>query len=207
MEWDAIQATQSWQWLLTHQHWLAGIIIGIAFVESFAVIGIIVPGVVLLAAAAFIAGAGALDLPTTLICAFIGAVFGDGISFLIGRYFHEHINNVWPFKQNRSWLKKGELFFEKYGLFSIVIGRFFGPIRPIMPLAAGTMHMSAVQFYVVNFLSAIAWAPTYILPGFMAGSATHYDPSMQRWLIAGAIVLLLAAAVILKIRSQVNLTD
>jgi hypothetical protein len=41
----------------------------------------------------------------------------------------------------------------------------------------------------------------------MAGSATHYDPSMQRWLIAGAIVLLLAAAVILKIRSQVNQTD
>jgi membrane protein DedA with SNARE-associated domain len=207
MEWEAIQATASWQWLMAHQHWLGGIIIGIAFIESFAVIGIIVPGVVLLAAAAFIAGAGALDLPTTLICAFIGAVIGDGISFLIGRYFHKHINNVWPFKQNRSWLEKGEYFFEKYGLLSIVIGRFLGPIRPIMPLAAGTMHMPAIQFYSVNFLSAIAWAPAYILPGFIAGSATHYDQSMQRWFIAGAIVLLVAGAVILKIRSKVNQTN
>jgi undecaprenyl-diphosphatase len=207
MEWEAIQATESWQWLMTYQHWLGGIIIGIAFIESFAVIGIIVPGVVLLAAAAFIAGTGALDLSTTLVCAFIGAVSGDGISFLIGRYFHEHINNMWPFKKNRSWLVKGESFFEKYGLFSIVIGRFFGPIRPIMPLAAGSMHMSAIQFYSVNFLSAIAWAPTYILPGFMAGSATQYDPSMQRWLIAGTIVLLLVGAVILKIRSTVSQTD
>ena len=49
-----------------------------AFVESFALIGIIVPGVLLLAAAAFIAGTGALSLQATLICAFIGAVAGDG---------------------------------------------------------------------------------------------------------------------------------
>jgi undecaprenyl-diphosphatase len=104
-------------------------------------------------------------------------------------------------------LEKGEYFFEKYGLLSIVIGRFLGPIRPIMPLAAGTMHMPAIQFYSVNFLSAIAWAPAYILPGFIAGSATHYDPSMQRWFIAGAIVLLVAGAVILKIRSKVNQTN
>jgi undecaprenyl-diphosphatase len=204
MEWEAIQATESWQWLIAQQDWLGGIIIGIAFIESFAVIGVIVPGVVLLAAAAFIAGAGALDLPTTLACAFVGAVAGDGISFFIGRYFHEHINNIWPFKNNRSWLEKGESFFEKYGLFSIVIGRFFGPIRPIMPLAAGTMHMSAIQFYSVNILSAIAWAPTYMLPGFMAGSATNYDPSMQRWLIVGTIILLLAGALMLKVRSKVN---
>ncbi|MFQ3324738.1 MAG: membrane protein DedA with SNARE-associated domain [Pseudomonadales bacterium] len=76
-----------------------------------------------------------------------------------------------------------------------------------MPLAAGTMHMPASQFYSVNFLSALAWAPVYILPGFMAGSATDYDPAMQRWLIAGAVVLILTGAVILKIRSKVNQTN
>ncbi len=60
------------------------IIAGIAMLESLALVGVLVPGVLLITAAASMAGHQELALPATLAAAFLGAVAGDGASFLLG---------------------------------------------------------------------------------------------------------------------------
>jgi membrane protein DedA with SNARE-associated domain len=158
-------------WLVEHPGWVGAAVLAIAFVESFAVAGVVVPGVALLAGAAFVAGGGALELSTTLACAFAGAVLGDGSSFLIGRGFAPAVRRSAWMRRHPEWLERGERFFERHGVAGIVLGRFLGPIRPVMPLIAGMMHMRPRLFLSVNLLSALAWAPAYILPGYLVGAS------------------------------------
>ena len=63
--------------------WLLVAILVIALTESLAVVGLVIPGVVLMTAAASLAGHYDLSIPLILGFAFVGAVIGDGISFLL----------------------------------------------------------------------------------------------------------------------------
>ena len=51
-------------------------------------------------------------------------------------------------------LPRGEAFVSKWGVPSIYIGRFFGPLRASVPLAAGIFEMPYWRFQVANFASA-----------------------------------------------------
>lgn len=161
--------------LQTHQGWVAFAIFIISFVESLAIAGVIVPGVMLLFMVAVVAGGGALSLEVSLIWAFAGAVSGDGLSFFLGRYFNESIASVWPVSRYPKLLDSGKAFFDKHGGKSVLIGRFVGPIRPILPMIAGMLHMSPKRFFVFNIISAIGWAPVYILPGYLVGASVSLD--------------------------------
>jgi membrane protein DedA with SNARE-associated domain len=48
---------------------------------------------------------------------------------------------------------------------SIYIGRFFGPLRASVPLAAGIFEMPYWRFQVANFTSAFIWAGVLLLFG------------------------------------------
>ena len=87
------------EWLQVHQDWLALMIGVIAFLESVAVIGLLLPGVVMLFTAASLAGGGALNIWVMLFAGFLGAVLGDGLSFILGQVFHDRIRNWWPFRR------------------------------------------------------------------------------------------------------------
>ena len=179
-------------WLEQHNDWLGVVIFLVAMVESLVAIGIVVPGVAMLFALGAIAGSGALDIYSTLAWAFAGALLGDGVSFWLGYRYHEHLRGCWPFKQYPQWLEHGEVFFNKYGALSVVIGRFVGPVRPIIPVVAGMMDMPPVKFYTVNMLSALGWAPAYLLPGFFTGAALSMGdqfPDQLFYLLTGIVLL------------------
>ena len=74
------------QWLQGNPGWILIAVGLLAFVESLALVGIIVPGVALLFAAAAAAGAANIPLFQVLLSAFVGAVFGDGLSFFLGKH-------------------------------------------------------------------------------------------------------------------------
>lgn len=162
-------------WLLQHPQWLGLSILVISFVESLAIAGLIVPGVALLFLVATLAGGGALSLQATLIMGFAGAVTGDGLSFLIGRIFQKRIPEIWPFNRYPRVMVTGQQFFLRHGGKSIIFGRFIGPVRPVVPLIAGMMNMPPGQYFICNFLSALAWAPFYLLPGYLVGASLQSD--------------------------------
>lgn len=161
--------------LQNHQEWVALAIFLISFIESLAIAGVIVPGVTLLFMAAMVAGGGTLSLEASLLWAFLGAVAGDGLSFAIGRHFNTSIASAWPVSRYPRLLESGKIFFDKHGGKSILIGRFIGPLRPILPLIAGMLHMQPKRFLMFNLISAIGWAPLYILPGYLVGASISID--------------------------------
>ena len=166
-------------WLGEHQDWILISIAVISFLESLALVGIVVPGVALLFAAGTAAGSTGVNPVWILFAAFCGAVAGDGLSFLLGYHYHEKIRQIPPFKSRPQWIEKGEHFFRKYGLMGIVIGRFVGPIRPVMPLVAGFMQMRPVSFLTINMLSALAWSPFYLMPGYLVGASLEGEGALS----------------------------
>jgi len=169
MDWQSIQPF--FTWLAENPAWSGLIIFLIALTESLFIVGLLVPGTVLMFGVGTLVGAGVLGIQETLVFAFLGAVAGDGLSFWFGRHYHHQFSNIWPIKNNPHYLDKGAAFFEKHGGKSILFGRFVGPIRPIIPAIAGMMGMSAPYFFMMNVLSAAVWAPFYLIPGIVFGSS------------------------------------
>lgn len=143
----------------------------IAFLETLLLVGLFFPGSMALVAIGSLIATGHLDLWPALFWAFAGAVVGDNISFWIGVYFHDHLKNSKLYTRYQHEFIKGEQFFNQYGVYSVAIGRFVGPIRAVIPTIAGTLGMSGKLFFITNILSALVWAPAYILSGVLLGEA------------------------------------
>lgn len=158
-------------WLALHPHLSGAVVFSIAAIESLVVIGILVPGVALMLGIGTLVGLGLLPVWSTLFWAAAGAVFGDGLGYWLGRHYDSQLRNLWPLTRYPDLIPKGERFFKRHGGKSIVFGRFVGPIRSIIPAVAGMMHMPPARFYLVNIISAIAWAPAVILPGAAFGAS------------------------------------
>lgn len=160
------------QWLNTNPNWSGFITFAISAAESVAVVGTIIPGSVMMTAIGTLAGAGIIPLWPTLFWAILGAIIGDGISYWVGYHFRSDLHQVWPFRTHPKMLLSGEKFFKKYGGMSVFIGRFVGPVRALVPLVAGMFGVKPFRFTIANVLSAIGWAPAYMLPGILLGAAS-----------------------------------
>jgi undecaprenyl-diphosphatase len=150
---------------------LLALVFIIAFLESFAVAGVLVPGVMLLSLCSAAIGTAMpsnIALIAMLIAGFAGAFAGDQISYQLGKIYHHNIRHHRPFSTHPQWIDKGERFFLRYGYISILSGRFIGPVRPFIPLIAGMFQMPFKAFFTINLLSAALWSPVYLLPGYLA---------------------------------------
>ncbi|WP_330926852.1 bifunctional DedA family/phosphatase PAP2 family protein [Candidatus Sororendozoicomonas aggregata] len=183
-------------WLQLNNEWLGPTIAFMALIESLVVVGLLVPGVPIMFALGAMAGAGAIDPVSMLVWGIIGAVIGDGISFQLGYHYHQKVRSWWPFYKHPQWLAKGEDFFHNHGDLSIALGRFIGPVRPVVPVVAGMLDMSPKRFYIVNILSAIPWAPVYLMPGFLAGAAIQTHGTVPVAFFSLIVVFLIKAIVI-----------
>ncbi len=154
-----------------HPQWAYLIVFLAAFCESLALVGLLVPGTVLMVGTGAVVATGALSLKFTLLIAMAGAVAGDGLSYWLGRHYQQGLKRRAPFSNHPQIIARGEAFFRQHGGKSIILGRFFGPVRPVIPLIAGMMEMPLGRFAVVNILSAIGWGLVYIIPGFVLGSS------------------------------------
>jgi undecaprenyl-diphosphatase len=158
----------------------------LTFSESLAGVGLIVPGTLSLFGVGALIAAGALGFWSTYAWAVSGAVLGDGLSYWLGRHYHQRVRSLWPFSRHPDWLDTGQAFFHRHGGKSVFLGRFIGPIRPVIPLVAGMLDMPPSRFYLVNLLSALGWALVYLLPGIAFGASLTLAAQ-----VAGRLALLL----------------
>ncbi|MBT2789997.1 bifunctional DedA family/phosphatase PAP2 family protein [Paraburkholderia strydomiana] len=178
--------------LAGHPEWMLTVVFFAAFLESVAVIGTFVPGSTAMFLAGALTGTGSLSLGWVLVWAIVGAIAGDGLSFWLGSRYKKRIVKLWPFSRHPEVLEAGYRFFDKHGAKSVVLARFVGPLRAIVPVVAGMLGMSPVRFYAMNVLSALLWAPAHILPGVVFGASV---------LLAGAVSFRLVVVLALLVGS------
>jgi len=163
-----------------------------------------VPGTVLLFAVAVLAGSGALSLSETLLLGFLGGILGDAVSYLLGRHFHQNIRRLPGLRHHPEWMAGAESYFQRYGIASLLVGRFIGPLRPMLPMVAGMCDMPFPRFAAVSLLAAAGWSLAYLLPGWATGAAFRLPLPEGFWLQAGIVAGSIAAMVGLSVNSSLR---
>ena len=158
-------------WLNAHPNWGIAIVFLVSFVESLALIGILLPGIVILFGVGALIGLGVLEMIPVWIAASLGAILGDSASYALGHRFRSHLLEVWPFSRYPGLMERGTRFFHAHGAKSVVAGRFIGPLRPIIPAVGGMLGMTPSRFLAVDIPAGIAWAPAFLLPGMLFGAS------------------------------------
>ena len=133
-------------WLLhvarEHPQWAFAIAFGSAFGESFVGISFLVPGTtILVGLGALLQAAGINPVPIWLGAA-IGAILGDWVSYWIGHHYKEHALALWPVSRFPRQMEKALMFFRRWGIWAIFLGRFTGPLRATVPIVAGISQMA-----------------------------------------------------------------
>lgn len=165
----------------------------VAFGESLAIVGTIVPAAAVMFAAGALVGHGTLNLTWTLAVATAGAILGDALSYELGRHGQDRVR-AWPlFRHHADSLAKAERLIEHHGAVSILIARFTGAVRAFVPLLAGFARMHPAKFYLTNVASALLWAPVHVLPGVVFGASLHLAEQASGRL---AVILLLLAMLV-----------
>jgi membrane protein DedA with SNARE-associated domain len=101
----------------------------------------------------------------------VGALLGYGLSYEFGRRFQRAAYKVWPLSRKPDLIARGERFFDRFGPWAIVLARFFGPVRAVVPMMGGIFRMPRPQFQSANLVSALIWAFLLMAPG--AGLAAY----------------------------------
>ena len=193
-------------WLHANPHWAGFIVFIVALVESLAFVGLLIPGSLVMTAAGVLIGFGIIPAVETLLWAIMGAVIGDGLSYMLGYYYKQDIRNVWPFHKMGLWFDRGERFFEKHGGKSVFLARF-SPLRPVIPVIAGMLAMNKTRFFLSNVTSAIGWAPLYMVPGIIMGmTSLSLSPKYATRFVAFVLVFLVIIALITWLLKKIIVT-
>lgn len=180
-------------WLNQNPGWGVLIVFGVAFLESLVLVGLLLPGIMILFGIGALIGLGALDMIPVWATASAGALLGDGVSYALGRCYREHLLDIWPFSRYPGVMERGLGFFHDHGAKSVVAGRFIGPLRPIIPAVVGIMGMRPARFLLVDLAACVAWAPSFLVPGIVFGASLEVAAEYTGRL---AVVLTIAVCVL-----------
>lgn len=176
------------------------VVVGLlAFAETGAFLGFIAPGETAVLVGGLVAGQGQISLVVLIGVVWACAVAGDFTSFMLGR----RLGRPWllrhgaRLKITEERLDQVEGFFARRGGATILVGRFLGFVRPLLPFTAGASKMPLRRFAPYDVLAAGLWATTFSVLGYVFWrSIDEVTTYVSRGLFAfGTLVVVIAAIV------------
>lgn len=178
--------------------WGYAVIFSVAALECAAFVGVLVPGEGLVLVAGMLAQRGALDLDIAIWAVLAGAILGDSIGYELGR----HLGRPWLLAHGHragltlAHVARIEAFFEQHGSKAVLLGRFVGFARALVPFVAGSSRMRYRVFLFYNAIGAILWGVAFVLLGYSLGASWQVA---ERWagrvgLVLGSIAMAAAIA-------------
>ncbi|HET8689924.1 MAG TPA: DedA family protein [Candidatus Saccharimonadales bacterium] len=160
------------------------------FIEDF---GVPAPGETTLIAAAFFAGLGQLNIFVVLLVAFLAAVLGDNVGYLIGsKGGHPLVLKFGKYVfVTPARLHKAEGFFNRHGGKVVLVARFVEGLRQLNGIVAGISEMTWRRFLAFNALGAALWVTAWGLIGYFGGNHIDAIYSYSAWAAAGVFGLLI----------------
>jgi len=138
---------------------------------TFESLGAPVPGESLLIFASVLAGRGELSLGPLMLAAWLGAVTGDNIGYLIGRRLGRALVQRYGGKVGITADRLGrvESFFTRYGPVTVAFARFLNVLRQLNGIVAGLLKMEWSRFLFFNALGGALWVSVWSLAGYYLG--------------------------------------
>src|SRR5215468_1624543 len=187
--------------LITSYGYLA--VFGLVAIES---LGVPLPGGTAVIAAGTYAGTTHRLNPWLIFAvASAAAIVGDNIGFWIGdkggyRLAYRYGRRV---RLDEQKLKIARYLFDRHGPKVVFFGRFVSVLRTYAAFLAGTSKMRWRRFLPANASGGIVWAGIYTLASYLAGNALQQASGIIDWVLIGAAVVAIVAA-LLAVRRQTD---
>ncbi len=178
--------------------WAYLIVPALAFLETGAFVGLVVPGETAVLVGGVVAEQGSVAVVPLIGLVWMAAVAGDVVSFLIGRRLGR------PFLERQgprlgigaAQLERVERFFARFGGRAVVLGRFVGVLRALTPFVAGASGYPLRRFAFFSVLGTFVWATTFTLIGFLFSESFEHAGSTVTLALIGIALTGFAASVV-----------
>jgi undecaprenyl-diphosphatase len=178
------------------------IVAGAMFLESGLLLGVVVPGDVILATAGVYVIRGELSFPVVVGLAVLGTTAGEITGYWLGRRFGRSIIDSLPFAGRLGpKIDKAAEALRRHSGKTIVIGRFATGAGGTLPFAAGVAEIPFGRFLLFAIPTIAVWATALVLLGTIVGD--HVETldtivSTFGWAVLAAIALAIAGRIIWK---------
>jgi membrane-associated protein len=175
----------------------AGLMFAALFLVIFAETGLVVfpllPGDSLLFVAGTVAAASGIDVHLLALTLLLAAVLGDSVNYAVGYFIGPKILSHPRESRLGRWLKpeymgRTHRFYEKYGGFTIIIGRFVPIVRTFAPFLAGVGQMRYRKFLSYNVIGGAAWIGLLTYSGYLFGNIPWVKDNLA-WIVVGIVVV------------------
>jgi membrane protein DedA with SNARE-associated domain len=161
-------------------------------------LGLPLPGETVLIFASIWTARGHIALDALILFAWLAAVVGDNIGYLIGRLLGRRLILTHGAKigLNAERFKQAEFVFDRYGALTVAVARFIAGLRQLNGVVAGILGMDWRKFLFFNALGGAIWVLVWVL-------GVHYLSRYvaDAWMVAhdigyvgGALAILVLAA-------------
>lgn len=180
-----------------------GVLFVTCLLETAIFAGLVLPVGALIAFAAMLASRGVMDPEQVAAAAFFGALIGDQLGFVVGRWFVSGaqppgggIARIW-----RGALAQTEGLVRDRGLLGITVSRAIPFVRTLMPWFAGRSGVGWGRFLLFDFLGVVLWGAIYIGGGLIAGAGWRQLAGLVGEIAGGVVAVLVVIGVTVWTRS------
>jgi membrane protein DedA with SNARE-associated domain len=156
--------------LTTHEYKVATVLFFLAMANSIPRPILFVPTLLLVMGLGSLMVLGNGNIPLILFAAAAGAFVGDFYAYYKGVMHRENrIGTTWPFCATKKQHADARAFVESHGPVSLILSKFQGFNRGLVPLETGTLERPMLTFISVSAVSALLWSLALLLPAFLVG--------------------------------------
>lgn len=138
--------------------------------ERSILIGLIVPGDVIIALGGVYAARGDLNVVAVMAIAFVAAVCGESIGFWLGHRYGMRLVRRLPFVNRlEGKLEEVQGYFDRHGGKTVAIGRYATAAGAMIPFVAGMAKMRYRRFLLFDVPAVLLWAIGITLVGYVFG--------------------------------------
>jgi membrane-associated protein len=182
-----------------HAGWMFAALFIVIFAETGLVLFPLLPGDSLLFLAGTVTATSGMNIHLLVLVLFVAAALGDSVNYAIGHYvgpivFHRP-QDTWLGRYLKpEYMERTHRFYEKYGGFTIIIGRFVPIVRTFAPFLAGVGEMTYRKFLAYNVVGAAAWVGSLTYAGYLFGNIPWVKNNLALIVLGIVIVSLLPIA-------------
>lgn len=165
------------------------------FLENGLLPASFLPGDSLLLLSGALIAKGVMAFVPTLIILTLAASLGCWLSYLQGRWLgHTSLVKGWLLQLPAQYHQRAHNLFNRHGLMALVIGRFLGFVRTLLPTMAGISGLNSTRFQIFNWLSAVIWVGAVVGLGYAFSQiplVKRYESQVMTGLMILPLLLLL----------------
>jgi membrane-associated protein len=197
------------QFVQAYGTWVYALLFAIIFVETGVVVMPFLPGDSMLFVVGALCGLGLMSLPLTLVLLIAAAVLGNQTNYAIGRRIGPRVFH-WEQSRwfNRQAFDRTHAFYEKYGGFTLIAGRFIPFVRTFAPFVAGVAQMTRRKFTVYDVTGGVLWVGSVTLAGYLFGNIPwvreHLGAIILAMILIPGVLVLVGAWRTRSLRAEIN---